>query len=57
MLLSAIVNQIVASVGDRAFDIAQITGARLLQAGPPRGILPGPRSPQYGQQTAGAIAK
>ena len=57
MLLSAIVNQIVASVGDRAFDIAQITGARLLQAGPPRGILYGPRSPQYGQQTAGAIAK
>lgn len=51
MLLSAIVNQITSSVGDRAFDVAQITGARLLQSGPPRGILPGPRSPLYERTT------
>ncbi|KAF1053825.1 MAG: putative lipoprotein [Stenotrophomonas maltophilia] len=48
-LISAAVNQIIASAQDDAsYPIAGMTGARLLSAGQPGGLLYGPRSPKYG---------
>ncbi|MCF7521969.1 DUF799 domain-containing protein [Neisseria sp. ZJ106] len=50
MLVSALIDQIASSVTDKGFDIAQVTGSRLLGADMPRGILFGPRSPHYQTQ-------
>ncbi|MFT3760460.1 DUF799 domain-containing protein [Thauera sp.] len=47
MLITAVVNQIVESSTNRSHPIAGIASHRLLQAGPPNGILYGPRSPRY----------
>ena len=47
MLISAIVNQIVATSTDSSFKYAGIASQRLLSAGNPNGILYGPRSPKY----------
>ena len=49
MLVTALVKQIVNSVSDAAFDYAGIADERLLGAPRFNGVLPGPRSPQYGQ--------
>ncbi|MCS4534679.1 DUF799 domain-containing protein [Neisseria montereyensis] len=49
-LVQAVVEQIASSVSDRGYDIAQMTGSRLLSAGTPKGILYGPRSPHYHTQ-------
>lgn len=46
MLVTAIVRQVIGSVGDPGHQISSITNARLLQAHP-GGLLYGPRSPQY----------
>ncbi len=48
MLISAAVTQIAHSATDKAYDVAQVTSARLFSAGP-GGLLYGPRSPKYGQ--------
>ncbi len=47
MLVTAALNQIANSVTDRSHDIAGVTSYRLLHAGPPDGLLYGPRSPKY----------
>lgn len=49
ILLSAIVNQIVANVTDQSHRIAGVAAVRLLAAGSPNGILYGPRSPKFGK--------
>lgn len=47
LLISAIVNQIVATAADASYDMAGVTSIRLLMSGWPDGILHGPRSPKY----------
>lgn len=54
MLLTAIVKQIVGSVTDQSHTIAGLTSQRLLQAGGPQGLLYGPRSPRYSQESSPA---
>lgn len=49
MLITAIVNQVIASAMDKSHEVAGITTARLLSANKINGILPGPRSPRYGK--------
>ncbi len=49
MLVTALVNQIVSTSADTAFVFASIANDRLLGAPRYNGLLPGPRSPQYGQ--------
>ena len=49
-MLSAIVQQIASSVGDKGFDIAQVAGTRLLSASATNGIMYGPYSPHYEAQ-------
>jgi hypothetical protein len=48
MLVIAAVKQIANSVADKSHDIAGVTSYRLLHAGPPNGLLYGPRSPKSG---------
>lgn len=48
MLVSALIDQIVETLSDRSVQIAEIANSRLLYAGRPGGLLPGPRSPRYG---------
>ncbi|NUX99988.1 DUF799 domain-containing protein [Paraburkholderia youngii] len=48
MLATAAIKQIANSLTDRGHDIAGVTSYRLLHAGPPNGLLYGPRSPKYG---------
>jgi hypothetical protein len=48
MLVTAAVKQIANSLTDKGHDIAGVTSYRLLNAGPPNGLLYGPRSPKYG---------
>jgi hypothetical protein len=48
MLVIAAVKQIANSMADRSHDIAAVTSYRLLHAGPPNGLLYGPRSPKSG---------
>ena len=45
-LVTALVKQVVGSLGDQAHPIARTTSQRLLSAGP-NGLLYGPRSPHY----------
>jgi hypothetical protein len=49
LLITAIVKQIVGTVMDQSHQIANVTTDRLLSAGQPRGILFGPRSPNFGK--------
>ncbi|WP_114814186.1 DUF799 domain-containing protein [Paraburkholderia kururiensis] len=48
MLVTAAIKQIANSLTDKSHDIAGVTSYRLLHAGPPSGLLYGPRSPKYG---------
>jgi hypothetical protein len=48
MLVMAAIKQVANSLTDRSNDIAGVTSYRLLHAGPPNGLLYGPRSPKYG---------
>jgi hypothetical protein len=48
MLVTAAVKQIANSLTDKGHDIAAVTSYRLLHAGPPNGLLYGPRSPKSG---------
>ncbi|CAN0623960.1 putative lipoprotein NMB1124/NMB1162 [Burkholderia multivorans] len=48
MLVTAAVKQIANTLMDQSHDIAAYTSSRLLSAGPPTGLLYGPRSPKYG---------
>lgn len=50
LLVTAIVKQIVGTATDASFNFAGTAQARLLGAPRYNGILPGPRSPQFGQQ-------
>ncbi|MDN7957682.1 DUF799 domain-containing protein [Burkholderia orbicola] len=47
-LVQAAVKQVAHSLTDEAHDVAGLTSSRLLSAGPPNGLLYGPRSPKYG---------
>ncbi|MDA0575560.1 DUF799 domain-containing protein [Burkholderia gladioli] len=47
-LAQAAVKQIAKTVTDESVDVAGLTNAKLLSAGPPNGLLYGPRSPKYG---------
>lgn len=49
LLVTAIVKQIVGAATDASYNFAGTAQARLLGAPRYNGILPGPRSPQYGQ--------
>ena len=49
LLITAIINQVIASTFDQSHQIAGITTTRLLSAGANRGLLYGPRSPHYGK--------
>ena len=49
LLVAAVVHQIVGTATDAAFNYAGIANARLLAAPRFNGVLPGPRSPAYGQ--------
>ena len=48
MLVTAAVKQVAHSLTDEAHDVAALTSSRLLSAGPPDGLLYGPRSPRHG---------
>jgi hypothetical protein len=54
LLVTAVVKQIVGTVSDAAFNYAGIANQRLLGAPVPNGVLPGPRSPLFGQPPAAA---
>ncbi len=49
MIIQAMVQQIANTITDKGHEIAGETSSRLLSAGPPHGILYGPRSPSYGK--------
>lgn len=49
ILVTALVNQIVGTASDAAFNFAGIADQRMLGAPRYNGVLPGPRSPLYGQ--------
>lgn len=46
ILISALLNQVTGSLGDPGYQVARMTSFRLLNASQ-RGLLPGPRSPNY----------
>ena len=48
MLVQAAVKQVAHSLTDDSHDVAGLTSARMLSAGPPTGPLYGPRSPKFG---------
>lgn len=48
LLVQAAVKQIAHSLSDESHDVAGLTSSRLLHAGPPNGLLYGPRSPKFG---------
>ena len=48
MLITALVKQVVGSIGDQGHRVARLTSQRLLSA-MPNGLLYGPRSPFYGK--------
>jgi len=47
LLVSAIINQIVATTTDASYNMAGIASSRLLMSGQKNGMLYGPRSPKY----------
>lgn len=50
LLVKAVIEQIANTVSERSHPIAGIASQRLLAAGRPNGILPGPRAPNYSKQ-------
>ncbi|APA86528.1 DUF799 domain-containing protein [Paraburkholderia sprentiae WSM5005] len=46
-LVQAAVKQVAHTLSDEGHDVAGLTSARLLSAGPPNGLLYGPHSPKY----------
>ncbi|OLL30844.1 hypothetical protein BTH42_15005, partial [Burkholderia sp. SRS-W-2-2016] len=44
----AAVKQVAHSLSDESHAVAGLTSGRLLRAGPPDGLLYGPRSPKFG---------
>ncbi|ARK40500.1 DUF799 domain-containing protein [Burkholderia pseudomallei] len=48
VLVQAAVKQVAHSLSDEGHDVAALTSNRLLSAGPPTGLLYGPRSTKYG---------
>lgn len=50
VLLTAVIDQVAATVSDLSYDVAGQTSIQLLRAGGPRGMLYGPRSEQYSAQ-------
>ncbi len=50
LLVKAVVEQIANTVSERSHPVAGIASQRLLAAGRPNGMLPGPRSPHYVKQ-------
>lgn len=46
-LLGAIIDQVVGTLGDKGYDMAQTAGVQLLSPAKHNGILHGPRSPHY----------
>ncbi len=51
--IAAAVKQVVNNLSDRSFPVAGLATRQLLQPGPPRGILYGPRSPKFGREGEG----
>lgn len=49
LLVAAVVQQVIGTASDAAFNYAGIANVRLLSAPRYNGVLPGPRSPIYGQ--------
>lgn len=49
-LLTAVIDQVAATVSDRSYDVAGQTSAQLLRAGGARGMLYGPRSEHFAAQ-------
>lgn len=47
LLVNAVVKQIMSTTMDASFQYAGVASQRLLGAGMPNGVLPGPRSPNY----------
>lgn len=47
LLITALVNQVLATTFDQGFSVARIANNRLLAAGTPNGLIYGPRHPQY----------
>lgn len=54
LLVTALVNQIVGTATDAAYNYAGIANSRLLAAPRFNGVLPGPRSPLFGQPPVAA---
>lgn len=52
LLVAAVVNQIVGTATDAAYNYAGIANQRMLGAPRYNGVLPGPRSPDYGKAPA-----
>lgn len=52
ILVSAALTQIVDTLTDRGFDIAGVTAWRMLSVNKSNGLLAGPRSPRYGQESS-----
>jgi hypothetical protein len=50
MLVDAALTQVFETLADKGFDVAETATNRLFQVGTAGGLLPGPRSPQYGVQ-------
>ncbi|CAI8694033.1 hypothetical protein EMIT0111MI5_200011 [Burkholderia sp. IT-111MI5] len=48
VLVQAAVKQVAHSLSDEGHAVAALTSNRLLSAGPPNGLLYGPRSSRYG---------
>ena len=53
LLMAAVIAQVVNTSTDAAFNCAGVAGVYLLGAPRANGILPGPRSPLYGQIPTG----
>lgn len=51
LLITALVKQIAGSLTEQSHPMAGVTSQRLLSAGRPNGMLFGPRSPRFGQET------
>lgn len=47
LLITALINQVLATTFDQGYSVARIANNRLLAAGSPNGLLYGPRHPQY----------
>lgn len=47
LLITALVNQVLATTFDQGYSVARIANNRLLAAGTPNGLIYGPRHPQY----------